>query len=531
MNSGRLSSRPPSPPRSATGAARSATGAVGPTAGALRPVARAVLSVAATIAAIPAGPPPLAGQELEHEAPAQRLEVGVDGAFSTISAAVAAARPGDTVVVQAGEYAERLRIDRPMTLVGQGWPVIDAGGTGHVIEATAAVDIRGFVIRGSGIRVDAEDAGLMVRDASAHVEDNRFQDVFYGIYLKNSPGSVVRANEIVGKPLPRPRRGDGIRLWASSGSVIDGNRVTGTRDVVIFFSDSLEIRDNIVTDGRYGLHYMYSHHNRFLRNRFERNEVGAFIMYSTNIELRDNVFSRAAGLRGMGLGLKDADAIRAIGNMFVANDAAIYLDNSPLTRGVVNTFSGNLVFNNGVGVRLLPAVNGNVFEDNDFVDNRRPVEITGGGAGRGPGNRWNANYWSSYAGFDGDDDGFGDTPFVHARIADEWVARHPALQIFAFSPAVQALDVLSRFFPLLQPQPVVVDSTPRARSAELDRWAAAPPVRTATPERPALPRSLTAAAWAGLGLIALGGLGSVFRPRGAALRARRRARAQGESRR
>ena len=463
-------------------------------------------------------------QAQEGSEPAQVLEVGSKDGFSTISAAVAAAAPGATVIVNAGEYRETLRITVPITLEGRGWPVIDGGGGGHVIEATADFHISGFVIRGSGIRVDSEDAGLMVRDATASVDGNRFEDVFYGIYLKNAPGSLIRDNRIEGKPLPRPRRGDGIRLWSSSGTVVQNNRIVGTRDLVVFFSDSLEILDNHVTDGRYGLHYMYSHHNRFLRNRFERNEVGAFIMYSTHIELRDNVFAKASGMGSMGLGLKDADEIVAEGNLFVGNEAAIYLDNSPLQRGSVNTFSRNLVLNNSVGVRLLPAVKGNRFVDNDFVDNRRPVEITGGSAGRGgTQNEWDSNHWSSYAGFDRDGDGLGDTPFVYARIADEWVAKHPSLRIFAFSPAVQALDVLGRFFPLLRPRPVATDETPRVRPARLARWQNSPPVVTDVPTRSRLPRAAGAAAWAGLGLLALGGLGSAFRKRPTRSSNRRRA--------
>ena len=295
--------------------------------------------------------------------------------------------------------------------------------------------------------------------------------------------------------------------------MIENNRIVATRDLVIFFSDSLEVRDNHISDGRYGLHYMYSHHNRFLRNRFERNEVGAFIMYSTNIELRDNVFAMASGMGSMALGLKDADDIVVEGNLFVANETAIYLDNSPLSRGSVNTFSRNLVLNNAVGVRLLPAVKGNLFVENDFIDNRRPVEITGGSGGRDSENQWSSNHWSSYAGFDSDGDGLGDTPFVHARIADEWVARHPSLQIFAFSPAVQALDVLGRFFPLLRPQPVAIDSTPRVRPARLERWQSEPPVAVTAPAAPTISRPLGATAWALLGLFALGGLRSAFRTR------------------
>lgn len=405
--------------------------------------------------------------------------VGPDAAFASIGAALAAADAWDTVRVQAGVYRERLRIRKPVVLLGAGWPAVDGGGEGHVIEATAPLELRGFVIRGSGDRVDTEDAGLMVRGAPARVEGNRFEDVFYGVYLKDAPGSRVRRNAIHGKPLPITRRGDGIRLWESPRTEILENEVVGARDVVVFFSDDLLVADNVIRWGRYGLHYMYSHHNRFLRNRFEGNQVGAFIMYSRDIELRDNAFAAAKGPGGMGLGLKDADDIRVSGNVFVENDVGVHLDNSPTGRDVRNRFEENLLLYNGTAVMLFPSVRGNVFRANDFLGNDRPAAVAGGAVeDQAAQNDWSGNHWEEYAGFDRNGDGIGDTPYAHARWTDHLASRHPQLRLFSLSPALRLVDVLARFFPLLRPRPVVVDSAPRLAPAQVTRWEETPPVAT-----------------------------------------------------
>ncbi len=404
----------------------------------------------------------------------QTLRVGPAGEYREIGSAVARAGAGDTIRVEAGTYHERLTIHQPVVLIGEGWPIIDGQGGGHVVEATAPLELQGFVIRASGTGVDEEHAGVMVRGAPARILNNRIEDVLYGIYLKDAGGSYVRDNRIEGKPLPYPRRGDGIRLWYSSGSEITGNHVTVTRDVVVYFSDSLLVSDNVVTAGRYGLHYMYSDHNRFERNLFVGNQVGAFLMYSRDIQLRDNVFAEAEGDLGMGLGLKDADEIRAVNNLFVQNVLGIYLDNSPSGTEVTNSFTGNLILFNQTGVRLLPSVRGNEFVDNSFMGNVRPVGVSGGSA---PGqvfqNAWDGNYWTEYAGFDRDRDGVGDTPFVHARLADDLMSRYPDFQLFSLSPALRLVDALSHFFPLLRPEPVVVDSTPLLNSHAPERWRAA----------------------------------------------------------
>ncbi len=409
------------------------------------------------------------------------LRVGPDAPYATIPAALEAAAAGDTVRVEPGTYPGPVSVDRPVTLLGEGRPVIDAGGRGHAVETTAGIEIRGFVLRNTGKVVDREHAAVMVRGARAVVADNVMEDVFYGVYLKEAPGSIVAGNRIVGKDLPPPRRGDGIRLWYSSGTEVVDNRVRGTRDVVVYFSDSLRVRGNVITDGRYGLHYMYSDHNEFRENVFRRNQVGAFVMYSRDVRLRDNVFAEARGASGMGLGLKDADGIRARGNLFVRNESGVYLDNSPRGRDARNRFRGNLFLYNESAVRLLPSVAGNDFRANSFVENTRPAVVSGGtGGGQAAQNDWTGNHWSGYAGFDRDGDGIGDTPYVHARLADDLMSRHEALELFARSPVMPVLEAVRRFFPFLEPEPVVVDSAPRLAADALVRWERSPPVREGT---------------------------------------------------
>lgn len=439
----------------------------------------------------------------ELAGPASRTwTVRPDGPIAAISGALDSAGPGDTIRVLAGRYRERLVIDRPVTLIGVDRPVIDAAGEGHVIEASAPVEVRGFELRDTGTNPDEEHAGVMVRDARAWIADNVLEDVYYGIYLKNSPVSVVRGNRITGKPMPPPRRGDGIRLWYSSDTEIVDNAVTGTRDVVVFFSDRLSIRGNLIREGRYGLHYMYSNHNHFERNRFVRNQVGAFIMYSSAITLEANLFAESGGASGLGLGLKDADSIRAAGNLFVENEAGVYLDNSPRSRDVRNRFERNVFFGNDAGLRTLPSVTGNVFRDNDFVSNHRPVEVTGGvGESHSARNDWRGNFWGGYAGFDRDGNGVGDTPYVYSKLSEDLMADHPTLRLFSHSPVVPVVETVSRFFPFLKPKPLVVDSSPKLTRNAYRRWETDPPV-AAPGAAPGGSRPTRAAAAAGVLLLA-----------------------------
>lgn len=388
------------------------------------------------------------------------IEVGPGTAFPTIGAAVAAARPGDTLRIRPAIYRERPVVETPLVLWGEPGAVIDGGGSGTVLTLRAPAVVFGLTIRGSGSDLQREHAGILAERAGGVViEDNNIEDVLFGIYVKQSPAAVVLGNRIEGKELPLAMRGDGIRLWYSPRGVIAGNGVRRTRDVVIWFSDHLYVHDNVVRDGRYGLHYMYSHHSRFEDNEFRGNHVGGFLMYSQDIAFRRNLFADSRGATGMGLGLKDADRIRAEENWILKNAVGIYIDNSPSRVDATNEFRDNVIAFNDVGVVPLPSVRANFFAGNAFLNNVHPVTVSGGGHALA--NRWWGNAWSEYAGFDDDGDGRGDHPFVYERWSDDLLAKHPALRWYEWSPAIATLDMLGRFFPLLQPQPIVVDSAPR----------------------------------------------------------------------
>lgn len=402
-------------------------------------------------------------------AQAATLTVGAGGRHSSVTEALRAAAEGDTVRIGPGIYHEHPVIERRIVLLGTpGATVLDGDGSGVVLTVFAPATIRDLTIRGSGTDQSQEHAGILASNADGlEIVGNRFEDVLFGIYLKECNAAVVIGNDVEGKDLPIPLRGDGIRLWYSHHGVVRGNRVHRSRDVVIWFSDSTLVQDNLVAESRYGLHYMYSNHNVFERNRFTGNHVGAFIMYSSDIVFRDNVFADARGTSGRGLGFKDADDIRAIGNTMVKNAVGISLDDSPSSDRSRNVFERNVLAYNDVGVSLLPSVKGNAFHGNDFVDNLHPVAVTGGGTALA--NTWSGNHWSDYAGFDADRDGSGDTPFVFERLSDDLLARYETLKVLELSPAAAMLNVLGRVFPLLAPQPVVIDSAPRlARATRSD---------------------------------------------------------------
>src|SRR5262249_19960311 len=266
--------------------------------------------------------------------PAKAGELVVTGEYPTITQALGAARDGDTVVLPAGVFRGHVRIDKRVRLLGKPRAIIDGDDSGTVLRiAASGAEVRGVTLRNSGSTYTTEDAGIRIDNATGvRITDTRIEDTLFGIFAVQADRCVVEGSTVVGKDLPHVRRGDGIRLWYSSGCRLAGNRVERSRDVIIWYSAGTVVEENVVRTSRYGLHYMSSDHNRFRRNRFEDNQVGAAIMYSRDIELTENAFSFSAGPAAYGLLLKDADDVFIVRNRFVQNATGLFFDGAPQPR-------------------------------------------------------------------------------------------------------------------------------------------------------------------------------------------------------
>lgn len=401
-----------------------------------------------------------AGKALSAE-----IVVSDQSAVNTVSRALHIANEGDTIRVEKGIYNERIRINKSVKLLGIDYPEITGNGEGTVINVNApGVVIKGFRITSTGTNLSREDCAIETTDSpGVLIEDNILSDVLFGIYIKNSPGSVIRNNVINGKHLALANRGDGIRLWYSSETKVLNNRLNNTRDMVIWWSSETLIRGNEVKNGRYGLHYMYSNHNRFEQNLFIGNAVGGFLMYSKDIQFHENIFAKNQGLAsGYGVGFKDLDDIVAENNIFIDNRVGIYADNSPHSVNSWNNIRKNVIAFNDIGVSLMPSIERNLFVGNSFIENYEQVEIRGGGTLEG--NRWyedgRGNYWSNYAGYDSNADGVGDIPFVYESLFENFIDRNPELRLFIYSPASQAIELASEAVPVIKPEPKLVDKFP-----------------------------------------------------------------------
>lgn len=403
------------------------------------------------------------GQDAGDSERTPDLVVCNDCELTSIEQAIAQANDGDRIEVRGGIYPGGLVIDKPVELIGIDNPVIDSEGQGTVVAIKAPdVTLEGFTIRGSGKSHDKEDSGITVDAPRATIVGNTLEDVLFGIYLRQSPGTVIRNNIVQAKPLDVGMRGDGIRIWYSDDIVLDGNTATDGRDMILWYSNNAVVTNNLFDRNRYGMHLMFSDNAVLKNNSLNGNTIGLYVMYSRNVEIVGNSLSNNAGATGGGLGLKDVDGARVEGNRFVNNQTGIQIDTSPREPNIQNYILGNVIAFNDIGIAMQPAVRNNTFLDNAFIDNNEHVGLLGRGqlknltwAENGHG-----NYWSDYAGYDADGDGVGDLPYVSQQLFESMLADHPQLRLFSYSPASMAIDFAAKAFPSFRPAIKFEDPNP-----------------------------------------------------------------------
>ena len=380
-----------------------------------------------------------------------------------LQALIDSAPSGSTVSVPAGTHAGSFVVSKPMTLLGMSGSILDGRGDGRVLTVDAPdVIVRGLTIRKSGARLSTEDSGIFVTEQGdrALIAGNRLEGNLIGIYLKGPEGAIVRDNTVHGRQdLRMNERGNGIHLWNTPGSIVEGNDIRWGRDG-IFVTTSREntFRGNRFTDLRFGVHYMYTNVSEVSGNVSRGNHVGFALMFSTGLQVFGNV---SEGDRDRGILFNYANESDIHGNQVLGGaEKCVFIYNSNGNRLHGNHFQGC-----EIGVHFTAGSEGNAIWENAFIANRTQVKYVGTRhlewSSEGVG-----NYWSDHTAFDLNGDGRADQAYRPNDVVDRLVWRHPLAKLLLNSPAVQLVRWAQSSFPALYPGGVR-DSAPLMQPATL----------------------------------------------------------------
>ncbi|ABM41370.1 MAG: nitrous oxide reductase family maturation protein NosD [Diaphorobacter nitroreducens] len=380
-----------------------------------------------------------------------------------LTAAVRKAKAGDVLEIARGTYRANLVIDKPLTLRGVDRPTISGGNQGDTIRVTAPdVVIEGLIVRDSGDDLKDQNAGIYLYPG-AHRAVVRRCDLTYnlfGLWIEKANDVLIEHNVITGKrEYSSPQRGNGVQLYNTKGAKILNNNISFVRDALyVDVSHHALFKGNQLHHSRYGTHYMNSYYNLWEDNDTYYNRGGLALMEVREQTVRNN---RAWGNSDHGIMLRTLQDSVIEGNVVAGNSRGFFIYDVEYIK-----LNNNLVVDNTVGVHLAAGSKNNEVEGNDFISNREQVRYVGARD-----ERWGAksgNHWSNYLGWDRDGDGVGDVPYEANDMVDRLTWRHPSVKLLLASPAVQALRLVGRQFPVLR-VPSVVDPKPRMQPSN-QQW-------------------------------------------------------------
>lgn len=379
---------------------------------------------------------------------ARTISVGKSKPFQSIKSAIDVAENGDTVLVYPGIYKEgNIIIRKSIVLKGLDWAVIDGENKYEIIsiKATGAI-VEGFKLQHAG-RSEIRDIGaIMIYDSyRVSVIDNILDDTNFGIYVQNSRNCTIKNNAITAYGTNEVQSGNGINCWQSDSLIIIGNKITGHRDGIYFefVTNSLVLRNISTRNIRYGIHFMFSHHDTYIGNVFEENESGVAVMYTRNIHMYNNYFLNNWGDAAYGILLKDITDSDISGNHFTKNTVGIHMEGCSRNNVYKNTF-----YNNGWAVKIQASCDSNDFRNNNFVGNTFDIGTNGSLVL----NTFNGNYWDKYEGYDLHKDNIGDVPYHPVSMYSMIIDSNPAAMMLLRSLIVSLLDKSEKILPGITPE-------------------------------------------------------------------------------
>jgi len=385
------------------------------------------------------------------------LKVCETCAYATIEAAIKNAEKGDVVEVQEGYYkVQRLFIPISIKLIGKGKVELDGEGEPILFLTADSITIENLILRNVFTSYIEDKAAIrIVKSDYCEIINNKLFDTFFAIYIENSDYAKIENNYIKGDAKQEASSGNAIHVWYSNYALVQGNTLLNHRDgIYLEFVENSQILNNHSEGNiRYGLHFMFSHHDDYLNNKFINNGSGVAVMFSDHVNMFNNLFKDNWGDAAYGLLLKDIKDSKLEGNIFQKNTIAIQADNAMR----IYIFNNNFV-ENGWALKIMGNCMENEVVENNFVSNSFMVSTNSSYNH----NLFDNNYWSEYSGYDLDKDGVGDVPYRPVSLFSYTVTNNPPTLILMRSTFIELLNAAEKVIPVITPE-TLFDEHPKMK--------------------------------------------------------------------
>ncbi|GHN02662.1 hypothetical protein WSM22_41510 [Cytophagales bacterium WSM2-2] len=396
-------------------------------------------------------------------AKARTLVVDQRKSLKSIQSAIVLATKGDTIRVMPGLYREgNFIVKKSIVFIGINYPVLD-GENKYEIFTVAANDVSiiGFRMINTGTASITDISAVSaIETKRLRVINNQLENTFFGIHLANSTCTLVENNILHSNAEAEQQIGNGIHAWKCDSITVRHNEISGHRDGIYFeFVTHSKVEKNFSrANMRYGLHFMFSHHDEYINNTFHDNGAGVAVMYTQDVTMKGNHFEDNWGSSSYGLLLKDIRDSHIEDNQFLRNTVGVYMEGSSRCLFEKNVFSGN-----GWAVKIQANCDGNSFEKNNFLTNTFDMATNGSLVL----NTVDYNYWDSYQGYDLDRNGIGDVPFHPVSLYSMVVEKMPSSIMLWRSFLVYLLDRSEKVVPSITPESLK-DNHPAMKNYDYD---------------------------------------------------------------
>lgn len=242
------------------------------------------------------------------------------GDYTTIQNAIDNAQPGDTIYVWAGEYQENVKVDKTVTVIGNGTSntTINGKKTGDVVYISANwVNVSGFTINNSGS--NWRDSGIEISNAqNCSIVNNNCSNNAFGIYIINSANNTIENNT--------------------------GNFNSYLGIFIEQSPNNTILNNNCSNNGYYGLRSYYGDDSIIINNTFNSNNyLGLYLYYTSNNIIQNNICNFMQRFDGIGIYYSSNNNIT--NNTFNSNNRyGMYLYSSSNNNFINNQCNSNNVY-------------------------------------------------------------------------------------------------------------------------------------------------------------------------------------------
>lgn len=368
--------------------------------------------------------------------------------------AIDQAKPGEIVHIPAGRYQGNFTVKKSIKLQGEKGVELYSQNTEPAlkIDDTANVSVE-------DIMISAKNKGIVVNEVeNLKLKAIEIKDVQVGIHIQRSKHIQLLENKVVGNQLHYAEKGNGIAVFKSDDIAIEHNAIDFVQDgIYVEEVRHINVRQNEVTNSRYGTHFMYSSDVKVLFNSYLYNVTGLMVMMTTDLEIASNTISNHNDFNSYGLLMYDTQQAKVRKNSIRNNRVGVAMQKCSVIQIQENGFQMNQTALEGTKVD-----NHSIINDNQFTGNILTARSDQQGL------RLVRNFYDDYRGIDVAGDGFGDVPYVAVSSFGQWMVRQPVYQFFVASPSVMILTSLDQEVNKTE-QNLLVDNEPRLISHTIEK--------------------------------------------------------------